>query len=79
LIEARNGRQSAAGVVRHANARMKDADVTPVALTETLFVVIQETATGSSDEPAYQIQLWRVMVLHPVVNLNSNRIPAKQT
>lgn len=74
LIEART-----AGLVRQANARMKDADVTPVALTETLLVVIRETTTGSSDEPAYQIQLWRVMVLHPVVESNSNRIPAKQT
>jgi hypothetical protein len=79
LIEARNGRQSTGSLVRQANARMRDADVTAVALTETLFVVIQESATGSSDEPAYQIQLWRVMVLHPVVDPNSNRIPAKQT
>jgi hypothetical protein len=26
-----------------------------------------------------QVQLWGVMVLHPVANVNSNRTPAKQT
>lgn len=69
--------------VRHANAgqtdvSLKNADVTPVSFTETLFVVI-EGGSDSSDRPVFQIQLWRVMVLHPAVDRNSNRIPPKQT
>ncbi len=65
--------------VRGANVRLTKADVTPVAYTETLFVVFEGSADGSADQPVYQIQLWRVMVLHPVVDPNCNRIPAKQT
>ena len=51
----------------------------PVAFTETLFVVFENGSNDSPDRPVFQIQMWRVTVLHPVVGANSNRIPAKQT
>jgi beta-lactamase regulating signal transducer with metallopeptidase domain len=59
--------------------RLADAKVTPVAFTETLFVVIEGPGQGSSDQPVFQIQWWRVMVLHPVADPDSNRIPPKKT
>ena len=49
------------------------------AVTETVFVVVQGEANGAPDAPQVQIQMWRVVVLHPAVNPESNRIPAKQT
>ncbi|HEY6372569.1 MAG TPA: M56 family metallopeptidase [Candidatus Sulfotelmatobacter sp.] len=49
------------------------------AVTETLFVVVEGNEHGPANRPVFQIQMWRVMVLHPVVDPNSNRIPAKQT
>jgi hypothetical protein len=64
--------------VGEINVRLTNADITPVAFTETLFVVIEGSET-SSPRPVFQIQLWRVMVLHPVVDPDSNRIPPKQT
>ena len=54
------------------------ATLAPVAFTETLFVVVG-SQNSSSEQPIFQIQLWRVMVFHPVADPNSNRIPAKQT
>jgi Zn-dependent protease with chaperone function len=58
------------------DVRSPNATVTPVAFTETFFVVIED---GSSDRPVLQIQWWRVMVLHPAVEPDSNRIPPKKT
>src|ERR1700730_16598662 len=69
----------ASRMVRSANVRLTNASALPVAFTETLFVVIEGSQNDASNQPVYQIQLWRVMVLHPVVDANSNRIPAKQT
>jgi beta-lactamase regulating signal transducer with metallopeptidase domain len=66
--------ESASGLFHLANA-----NATPLAFTETLFVVIENGEPGSPDQPVFQIQLWRVMILHPVVDPNSNRTPAKQT
>jgi hypothetical protein len=65
--------------VHLTHVRVNDANATPLAFTETLFVVIKGSDHGSTDLPVFQIQLWRVMVLHPVVDPNSNRIPPKQT
>jgi BlaR1 peptidase M56 len=79
VMRSRNVRPNTASMVREANVRMADADATPVAFTGTLFVVIQGRANDSLDQPVYQIQLWRVMILHPVVDPHSDRIPAKQT
>jgi len=59
--------------------RLPDAVITPVAFTETFLVVIEGPEQGSSDQPVLQIQWWRVMVLHPAVDPNSNRIPPKKT
>jgi hypothetical protein len=79
LIQSATAKPGTASMVHQASARMMDADAIPMAFTETLFVVIEGRANDASDQPVYQIQLWRVMVLHPVVNPNSYRIPAKQT
>jgi beta-lactamase regulating signal transducer with metallopeptidase domain len=50
-----------------------------LAFTETFFVVIGSPEPVAFDQPVLQIQLWRVVVFHPVVDPNSNRIPPKQT
>jgi beta-lactamase regulating signal transducer with metallopeptidase domain len=72
--------QSAVQEQRIANLLHRaGATAAPVGFTETLFVVVEGSQNGSSNQPVFQIQLWRVMVLHPVVDPNSNRIPAKQT
>jgi hypothetical protein len=66
--------------VRSRNVRLTKAVVTPVAFTDTtFFVIVRDGDDGTADQSVYQIQLWRVMVLHPVVDLDSNKIPAKQT
>ena len=58
---------------------LANANAGPLVFTETLFVVIENSEPGSADQPVLQIQLWRVMVWHPGVDANSNKIPAKQT
>lgn len=65
-----------------ASLRVTDASpraplVTPIAFTETIFVVVEGSEDGSPDGAGIQIQMWRVLVLHPAVD--PNRIPAKQT
>jgi beta-lactamase regulating signal transducer with metallopeptidase domain len=65
-------------VASELNVRLTDSDLVPL-FTETLFVVIQGGDNGSLGEPTLQIQMWRVVVFHPVVDPDSNRIPAKQT
>ena len=69
----------ASSMVRPANVRLINASANPVAFTEALFVVIEGSTNDVSSHAVYQIQLWRVMVLHPVVDPNSKKIPAKQT
>ena len=64
--------------VHPTNVRLTNASFIPVRFTETLIVVVEGSDTGFPDQPVYHIQLWRVMVLEPVVDPNS-RIPAKQT
>jgi hypothetical protein len=41
--------------------------------------VVVEGRKNVTDQPVFEIQLWRVMVLHPVVDPDSNKIPPKQT
>jgi hypothetical protein len=65
--------------VRATQVRLTRGDLAPVAFTETLFVVFENGSSGSPDRPVFQIQMWRVMVLHPVVDPSSNGNPAKQT
>ncbi len=62
-----------------SDVRLPYAAVAPVALTETIFVVVESPQNGSSDQPVFQIQWWQVMVLHPAVDPDSNRIPPKKT
>ena len=64
--------------VHPTNVRLTNASFIPVRFTETLIVVVEGSDAGFPDQPVYHIQLWRVMVLEPVVDPNS-RIPAKQT
>jgi beta-lactamase regulating signal transducer with metallopeptidase domain len=78
LILSPTAKRRAGSTVGHTNIRLSNADVTPVAFTETLLVVIDGSENGFPDQPVYQIQLWRVTVLHPVVDSNSNRIPRKE-
>jgi hypothetical protein len=70
---------AAGNMIRPANVRLTHASAAPVAFTETLFLVIEGSRNDASNQPVYQIQLWRVMVLHPVVDPNNSRTPAKQT
>jgi len=60
------------------NVHLTNSDFAPV-FTETLFVVIEGNENGNPDQSVLQIQLWRVMVFHPVVDPDGNRTPAKQT
>ena len=79
---AQQTRQTRSGTSAPIAAKMvhlTSADAAPLAFTETLFVVVEGSQQGRPDQPILQIQMWRVMVLHPVVDPNSNRIPAKQT
>jgi hypothetical protein len=64
--------------VHPTNVQLRNASFIPVGFTETLIVVIEGSEAGLPDQPVYHIQLWRVMVLEPVVDPN-RRIPAKQT
>jgi beta-lactamase regulating signal transducer with metallopeptidase domain len=76
---ARQGAGSVAGMtnVRLTNAGTTPASLTPVAFTETFFVVIEGSENETQDQTVYQIQLWRLTVLHPVVDISS-RIPTKK-
>lgn len=61
------------------NVRLTSGEVAPVVFTETLFVMFENGTKSSSKRPVFQIQMWRVMVLHPVVNTDSNKLPSKRT
>jgi beta-lactamase regulating signal transducer with metallopeptidase domain len=65
------------GSVHYTDARLTDANVIPVAFTETFFVVVEGRESGISNQPVYQIQMWRLTVLHPAVDSNT-RVHPKQ-
>ncbi|HET7889882.1 MAG TPA: M56 family metallopeptidase [Candidatus Sulfotelmatobacter sp.] len=65
--------------VQPTDVRLPFGQIAPAAYTETLFVVFENGAVGSTGRRVFQIQMWRVMVLHPVVDSDSNKLPAKQT
>lgn len=67
------------GDVGLTNAKLDEADITPVVFTNTFFVVVESDENGTAGQPVYQIQWWRVVVLHPAVDSDRNKIPAKQT
>jgi beta-lactamase regulating signal transducer with metallopeptidase domain len=52
---------------------------TPVAFTETIYVVVEDPADGSASQPMFSIRVWRVMVLRPAADPVSSRIPRKET
>lgn len=60
------------------NVRMINANAVPMVFSETLFVVVGNSADWQ-DPDVFRIQLWRVMVFHPVVDSNDAKLPAKQT
>ncbi len=76
MVAQANVRQANVGLT---NARLNKADVTQVVFTNTFFVIVEGGEDDATDRPVYQIQLWRVMVLHPVADPGNNKIPAKQT
>lgn len=76
-VNARLAKVSPAAAAE-VNVHLTNSDFAPV-FTETLLVVIEGDENGNPDQPVLQIQLWRVTVFHPVVDPDSNRIPAKQT
>ncbi len=79
-VEGFNGMQSAPAEQRAASlVHLTSADAAPVAFTQTLFVVVEGGQNVSGKQPVLQIRMWRVVVLHSVVDPNTNRIPAKQT
>jgi beta-lactamase regulating signal transducer with metallopeptidase domain len=72
--------QSAPAEQRAASlVHLTSANAAQLAFTETLFVVVEGSQSDPAAQPVFQIQMWRVVVLHPVVDPDSNRIPAKRT
>lgn len=55
------------------------ANATPLAFTETVFVVVEGGGPGEVVRPVYAIQVWRVMLLHQAVDPGSRTIPRKET
>lgn len=68
-------RRKVVRLARQENLRSTGANAVPVALTETVFMVVEGNGSGA-DEPIYQIHLWRVMVFHPVID--DSRVPRKE-
>lgn len=69
--------------VRYNDPEKLNANVAPVAFTETFLVVIEGLDNGLANsaianQPVYQIQLWRVTVLHQAIDSGSNRVHPKQ-
>jgi hypothetical protein len=50
----------------------------PIAITETTLVIVEDNSRGSVVGTIYQIQMWRVTVLHPSIDQLNNRIPHKE-
>ena len=71
--------QSRGSMIRRTSANETKVNVTPVAFTETLFVVVEGYDGVSPDQPVYQIQWWRITVFHPAADPPGNRIPRKET
>jgi beta-lactamase regulating signal transducer with metallopeptidase domain len=73
-VQSAPAEQRAASLVHLTNA-----NAAPLVFTETLFVVVEDSQSDPSAQPVFQIRMWRVVVLHPVVDPESDRIPAKKT
>src|SRR3974390_434916 len=57
--------------------RFTNANTVPVTFTETMFVVV-ESQPGTSPQPVYKIQMWRVVVFHPEVDSTTNQVYTKE-
>ena len=47
--------------------------------TEAVFVFVEGGEANGSDQPVYEIQVWRLTVLHPAVGSASKEFPHKET
>jgi hypothetical protein len=65
--------------VRYNDAARSNANVAPVAFTETFLVVVEGFDNSFANQPVYQIQMWRVTVLHQAIDSGSNKVNPKQT
>jgi beta-lactamase regulating signal transducer with metallopeptidase domain len=50
-----------------------------VVSTQAVYLLVEHPQAGPFGEPVYQIQMWRVTVLHPAVHSASKEFPRKQT
>ncbi len=55
------------------------ASTTSVVSTQAVFLLVEHPQAGPLGEPVYEIQMWRVTVLHPAVHSASKEFPRKQT
>ena len=73
-IRSKSSRPEAAKMVH-----MTSVDSAFVPFTETLFVVIEDGGNAVSEQPAYRIQMWRVLTFQQVLKPVSNKAPQKET
>jgi len=78
FTQASTARQNTGRTTLRIDFRLANATTVPMAFTQTFFVVVEGSENGFPDQPVYQIQLWRVMVFHPFVDPDSNRVPQKE-
>ena len=78
FIQAATAKQNTGRVALRTDVRLTNATAVPVAFTQTFFVVVEGSENGLSEQPVYQIQLWRVTVFHPVVEPDGHRVPRKE-
>jgi hypothetical protein len=71
-------KQRAGNGVLRTDVGLANASALPVAFTQTFFVVVEGGENGLSEQPVYQIRLWRVTVFHRVVAADGNRVPRKE-
>jgi hypothetical protein len=64
--------------VRPNIVHLAGAKTQPAPVTQTIFVVIESGDNTVSGQPVYQIQMWRVTLFHPAVDLASQS-PRKTT
>jgi beta-lactamase regulating signal transducer with metallopeptidase domain len=53
--------------------------MSPVVSTQAVYLLVEHPQAGPFGEPVYQIQMWRVTVLHPAAHSASKEFPRKQT
>ena len=55
------------------------SNTSSVVSTQAVYLVVEHPQAGPFGEPVYQIQMWRVTLLHPAVHSSSKEFPRKQT